>query len=144
MKVLIYNELNPKTIPGFAKLKKYLEEDDDFKSAEVKKVGDNLSRARLNQHDRLIFSVYHHQQESYVLLLEFVKNHAYQDSQFLRQASACMMPKPAYSLPAKIPAWAILKAKLKRLVLVGRCGRSKYTSNGQVFGFFGRVRCTLR
>lgn len=39
MKVLIYNELNPKTISGFAKLKKYLEEeDDDFKSAEVKKV----------------------------------------------------------------------------------------------------------
>ncbi|MBT9098947.1 PhoH family protein [Methylovulum psychrotolerans] len=86
MKVLIYNELNPKTIPGFAKLKKYLE-DDDFKSAEVKKVGDNLYRARLNQRDRLIFSVYHHQQESYVLLLEFVKNHAYQDSRFLRQAS---------------------------------------------------------
>ena len=36
MKVLIYNELNPKIIPGFAKLQKYLEED-DFKSADVKK-----------------------------------------------------------------------------------------------------------
>jgi hypothetical protein len=35
MKVLVYNELNPKTIPGFAKLQSYLE-DDDFKSADVK------------------------------------------------------------------------------------------------------------
>jgi hypothetical protein len=36
MKVLTDNELNSKTIPGFAKLKKYLE-DDDFKSTDVKK-----------------------------------------------------------------------------------------------------------
>jgi len=56
MKILIYNELDPKTIPGFAKLQKYLEAD-DFKSAEVKKVADNLYRARLNQRDRLLFSV---------------------------------------------------------------------------------------
>jgi hypothetical protein len=87
MKVLVYNELNPKTIPGFAKLKQYLE-DDDFKSAEVKKVGDNLYRARLNQRDRLLFSIYHHQEQSYALLLEFIKNHAYQDSRFLRQVGS--------------------------------------------------------
>ncbi|WP_031437732.1 ankyrin repeat domain-containing protein [Methylobacter tundripaludum] len=87
MKVLLYNELNPKTIPGFAKLKKYLQ-DDDFKSAEVKKVGDNLYRARLNQRDRLLFSIYQHQQQNYVLILEFIKNHAYQDSRFLRQVSS--------------------------------------------------------
>ena len=84
MKVLVYNELNPKTIPGFAKLKSYLEAD-DFKSAEVKKVGDNLYRARLNQRDRLLFSIYRHQEQHYALLLEFIKNHAYQDSRFLRQ-----------------------------------------------------------
>lgn len=86
MKVLTYNELNPKTIPGFAKLKKYLE-DDDFKSADVKKVGDNLYRARLNQRDRLLFSIYRHQEQNYALMLEFIKNHAYQDSRFLRQVS---------------------------------------------------------
>jgi len=87
MKVLLYNELNPKTIPGFAKLQKYLQ-DDDFKSAEVKKVGDNLYRARLNQRDRLLFSIYQHQQQNYALILEFIKNHAYQDSRFLRQVSS--------------------------------------------------------
>ena len=76
MKVLIYNELNPKSIPGFTKLQKYLE-DDDFKSADVKKVGDNLYRARLNQRDRLLFSIYRHQGQSYALMLEFIKNHVY-------------------------------------------------------------------
>lgn len=69
MKILLYNELNPKTIPGFAKLQKYLQ-DDDFKSADVKKVGDNLYRARLNQRDRLLFSIYQHQQQSYALILK--------------------------------------------------------------------------
>ena len=87
MKVLIYNELNPKMIPGFDKLKSYLEKD-DFKSAEIKKVGDNLYRARLNQRDRLLFSIYRHQDQSYILLLEFIKNHAYQDSRFLRQVGS--------------------------------------------------------
>lgn len=86
MKILLYNELNPKTIPGFAKLQKYLL-DDDFKSAEVKKVGDNLYRAKLNQRDRLLFSIYCYDQQNYALILEFIKNHAYQDSRFLRQVS---------------------------------------------------------
>ena len=86
MKVLIYNELNPKIIPGFAKLQKYLEED-DFKSADVKKVGDNLYRARLNIKDRMLISFYVHQGQTYALMLEFIKNHAYQDSRFLRQVS---------------------------------------------------------
>jgi hypothetical protein len=54
MKIQLYNELGPGVIPGFDKLRKYLEED-NFKSAEVKKVGDNLYRAKLNQRDRLFF-----------------------------------------------------------------------------------------
>ncbi|OAI16443.1 hypothetical protein A1359_07265 [Methylomonas lenta] len=86
MKVLIYNELDPKTIPGFAKLQTFLE-NDDFKSAEVKKVGDNLYRARLNQRDRLLFAHYRYQEQSYALILEFIKNHAYHESRFLRQVS---------------------------------------------------------
>ncbi|WP_374088616.1 UvrD-helicase domain-containing protein [Methylomicrobium lacus] len=87
MRILLYNELNPKQIPGFAKLVKYLEAD-DFKSADVKKVGDNLYRARLNQSDRLLFAVYRHQRQAYALILEFIKNHAYQDSRFLRRAAS--------------------------------------------------------
>ena len=83
MKVLTYNELNVETIPGYAKLKSYLE-DDNFKSAEVKKVGDNLYRAKLNQRDRILFSIHRSREQSYALILEFIKNHAYQKSRFLR------------------------------------------------------------
>lgn len=86
MQILIYNELNPKQIPGFAKMVKYLEAD-DFKSADVKKIGDNLYRARLNQSDRLLFSVYRHQGNAYALILEYIKQHAYEDSRFLRRAA---------------------------------------------------------
>lgn len=82
MQVLLYNELNPKTIPGFTKIKKFLETD-DFKSAEVKKVGNNLFRARLNRSDRLLFSIYRHQGQVYALILEYIKSHAYADSRFL-------------------------------------------------------------
>lgn len=60
MHVLLYNQLKSGNIPGFAKLKKYLEAD-DFYSAEVKKIGDNLYRARLNAADRLLFAIYRYQ-----------------------------------------------------------------------------------
>lgn len=85
MKVLVYNALDLKAIPGFTKLSNYLE-NNNFKSADVKKVGDNLYRAKLNKRDRLLFSIYRHQEEHYALILEFIKNHAYHDSRFLRQA----------------------------------------------------------
>lgn len=85
MKILIYNELNHSAIPGYDKLKQYLE-NDDFKSADVKKVDDNLYRARLNYRDRLLFSIYHYHGQRYALILEFIKNHAYEKSRFLRQA----------------------------------------------------------
>lgn len=113
MQILIYNELGTKAIPGFAKLKKYLETD-DFISAEVKKVGDNLYRAKLNQRDRLLFSIYQHRGQCYALILEFIKNHAYESSRFLRYAGVIdedkipslvpdntLAPKLAYLNPAR-------------------------------------------
>jgi hypothetical protein len=96
MQILLYNDLNTRQIPGFAKMLKYLEAD-DFKSAEVKKVGDNLYRARLNQSDRLLFSVYRHQGQAYALILEYINNHAYQDSRFLRRATAARYARSARS-----------------------------------------------
>ncbi|TXL23049.1 hypothetical protein BMR03_04555 [Methylococcaceae bacterium HT2] len=84
MQVLLYNELNPKVIPGLAKLIKFLE-NDDFHSADVKKVGDNLYRAKLNRNDRIILSIYQHLGKPYALILEYIKNHAYEKSRFLNQ-----------------------------------------------------------
>ena len=57
MQVLLYNQLQPQSIPHFQKLKRLLEAG-DFRSADVKKVGDNLYRARLDIHNRVLFSLY--------------------------------------------------------------------------------------
>jgi hypothetical protein len=86
MNILLYNELNPSKIPNFKKFTAYIEAN-DFKSADVKKIGDNLYRARLNITDRLLFSIYKHNDKVYALILEFIKNHDYANSRFLRQVS---------------------------------------------------------
>lgn len=83
MKTLLYHHLDSKKIPNFNKIRAFLEAD-DFYSAEVKKIGDNLYRARLNATDRLLFSIYEHQNESYALILEHIAQHNYQKSRFLR------------------------------------------------------------
>lgn len=83
MDILIYNELNTAQIPNFDKLYQYLAQD-DFKSAEVKKIQPNLYRAKLNRSDRILFSIYEYQQKKYILLLEYLKKHDYQGSRFLR------------------------------------------------------------
>lgn len=82
MDVLIYNELDTQKISGFAKLVDYLKQD-DFKSAEVKKIQPNLYRAKLNRSDRILFSIYQYQDKNYILILEYLKKHDYQGSRFL-------------------------------------------------------------
>ena len=84
MKILLYNDLDNSKIEGFKKLCHYLEQD-DFRSAEVKKVGDNLYRARLNRSDRLLFSIYRYEGCVYALLLEYINSHRYEKSRFLRR-----------------------------------------------------------
>jgi len=99
MRVLIYNEINPTRIPGFKKMKSYLEAD-DFRSAEVKKVGDNLYRARLDRSNRLLFEIRRYQGEAYALVLECIEQHAYEKSRFLNRGATVD--------ESKIPALASL------------------------------------
>ena len=82
MDVLIYNELDTQKITGLDKLIAHLKAD-DFKSADVKKIQNNLYRAKLNRSDRILFSIYQYQQKNYILLLEYLKKHDYQGSSFL-------------------------------------------------------------
>ncbi|MDQ6975611.1 MAG: PhoH family protein [Mariprofundaceae bacterium] len=67
---------------------KALLEADDFKSADVKKVGPNLYRSRLDIHHRLLFSIYQHDGQRYALILEFIANHAYEKSRFLEHGAS--------------------------------------------------------
>ncbi len=82
MRVLLYNELNPSKVPNFEKVEAFLEAN-DFRSAEVKKVGDNLYRAKLSRSDRLLFAIHSYKDEAYALILEHIAGHAYEKSRFL-------------------------------------------------------------
>jgi hypothetical protein len=84
MQVLLYNQLHPQSIPNFQKMKRFLEAG-DFRSADVKKVGYNLYRARLDISNRLLFSLYRSHGHTYILVLECIAHHAYNTSRFLRR-----------------------------------------------------------
>ena len=84
MRILLYNEIRPEEIPGLEKLTYYLKHD-DFRSADVKKLDNTLYCARLNRADRLLFSLYKSGKHTYALILEHIKNHAYEKSRFLKR-----------------------------------------------------------
>ena len=86
MRILTYRGLDTASIPGLDKLIDRLSAD-DFRSAEVKKIGDNLFRARLDRSNRLLFSLYRHEGECFALLLEYIPRHAYDKSRFLARGA---------------------------------------------------------
>jgi hypothetical protein len=83
MKVLLYNELDATEIPNFKKVKTFLESD-DLRSAEVKKIGDDLYRAKLDRSNRLLFTIRRYRNQAHALILEYIPHHAYAKSRFLR------------------------------------------------------------
>jgi hypothetical protein len=104
MQVILYDQLNPKKIPSFGKMKGFLEAD-DFRSADVKKVGDNLYRARLDRRNRLLFAIHRYQDQPYVLALECIEQHAYEKSRFLRRGVTIDEDKiPTLNNPAQVEA----------------------------------------
>jgi hypothetical protein len=88
MEILEYNELD--TSPAKARYAKVVEmlRRDDFRSAEVKKLPESdFYRAKLDDTNRLLFQIRHHDGKRYALLLEVIAHHAYDKSRFLRGAS---------------------------------------------------------
>ncbi len=100
MRTLIYNELAIERIPNLSKVRRLLE-DGNFRQADVKKVGANLFRVRLNKSDRLLFSLYRYGEETVCLLLEHIRNHAYERSRFLAGATIDEEQIPALDSPEK-------------------------------------------
>ena len=84
MNILLYSDLNTAKIPGFKKTCTALQAG-NFTQADVRKYDDNLYCARLNQKDRLLFSLHSFNDEPYCLILEHIANHAYEKSRFLRR-----------------------------------------------------------
>jgi len=86
-KLLFHNEIDFKGLEkNFLKTIRQLQ-DADFKSADVRKMGaTNFYRARLNLKDRLLFKPVKHNGTTFLLLLEWIKDHNYARSRFLRGA----------------------------------------------------------
>ncbi len=123
MKILTYRGLDTTAIPGYAKLAAYLEAD-DFRSAEVKKLGANLYRARLDRSNRLLFSIYRYRDERFALLLEYIPQHAYEKSRFLARGAtvdeAQIPAVDAATAAAQAPALPYLNPRLPRFHLLDK------------------------
>lgn len=84
MKICLYHTVNPEGIPGYKKFAQAIAAD-NFVQADVRKIDTNLYRARLNIRDRLLFSFYRYRGETVCLVLEYLRNHAYHTSRFIRK-----------------------------------------------------------
>src|SRR5215468_767759 len=120
MKVILYHQLHSQHIPHFEKTKALLEAG-NFRAADVKKLGPNLYRARLDSSNRLLFSIYRYQEEAYILVLEYIAHHAYDKSRFLRRGATIdeskistvesperVAPEPLVYLNPRLPTFHVL------------------------------------
>jgi hypothetical protein len=122
MKILAYRGLDTKSIPGYEKLAAHLAAD-DFRSAEVKKVGENLYRARLDRNNRLLFALYRHQGERCALVLEYIPQHAYEKSRFLARGAHIdedRIPAVEAGAADQAPELPYLNPKLPRFHLLDK------------------------
>ena len=76
MQVLLYRGLDLRRIPNFATMKAHLQ-DGEFRAAGARKAGQNPFCPRLNRFDRLLFCFARHGGDTYVLMLKYIANHAY-------------------------------------------------------------------
>jgi len=99
--VLEYREFTaPRNTAQYRKVVGFLEQN-DFKSADVKKLAPtSYYRAKLNDRDRLLFKIVLCEGQRYALVLEFIENHAYDKSRFLRGAKIDDTKIPAFNLAA--------------------------------------------
>jgi hypothetical protein len=122
MRILVYRGLDTAAIPGYEKLAAHLAAG-DFRSAEVKKVGDNLYRARLDRSNRLLFSLYRHAGEPCVLVLEYIHHHAYDKSRFLSRGAAvdeARIPAVAAGEVEQAPELSFVNPRLPRFHLLDK------------------------
>jgi len=88
MKILEYSDLDISGVEAQYRKVVGMIGHDDFYSAEVKKLAPGeYYRAKLDPSNRLLFTLRRHNGERYALMLEVIRNHAYEHSRFLRGAS---------------------------------------------------------
>ena len=87
MEILQYNNLDYSRLKGQYKKIISMLKNDDFYSAEVKKIANTpYYRAKLDYANRLLFKIVKYNKKKYALILEIIYNHNYAASKFLRGA----------------------------------------------------------
>lgn len=125
--ILYHNDLGIKEIESaYGKTLDQLREG-NFRAADVRKMVNNgFYRARLNIKDRLLFTFVSYRDEKYILLLEFIKDHNYDQSRFLRGASFVdeneLLPfdPPAVPDQTEAPALCYLNPDIKKIHLLNK------------------------
>lgn len=99
MQVIEYRDFKaPRNSAQYRKIVNAIESD-DFKLADVKKlVPTAFYRAKLNERDRVLFKIFLCQGQRYALMLEFIENHEYDKSRFLRGAKIDEAKIPEFTL----------------------------------------------
>lgn len=84
MKILVYDKLNVGRLGAQIEKVYRCLADGDFQTADVKKMSNGYYRAKLDDTNRLLFKIARYGQETYILILEVIHNHAYEKSKFIR------------------------------------------------------------
>jgi hypothetical protein len=88
MEILRYSDLDSRGLEEHVERATALLREGDFRGADARKmVGSPFYRARLNDKDRLLFRFVAHGGKSHLVLLEVIRNHAYEKSRFLNGAA---------------------------------------------------------
>jgi hypothetical protein len=105
MNILRYNELDAAGLEGAYERTVERLRAGDFRGADVRKLAPGpYYRAKLSDADRLLFRFARYDGATYLLLLEVIRNHAYEKSRFLKGAAvdeAWLEPVPD---PSAVPA----------------------------------------
>ncbi|MFO7639751.1 MAG: hypothetical protein R6X17_00330, partial [Candidatus Competibacteraceae bacterium] len=81
MNILEYNDLDLSGLrKPYQKVRQFLEQG-DFRAADARKLTESdYYRAKLDDANRLLFKIARHQGEPYLLILEVIRQHAYEKS----------------------------------------------------------------
>ncbi len=84
MEILRYSDLDVRGLEAHIERTAAFLREGDFRAADARKMtGSPFYRARLNDKDRLLFRFVMHGGQSHLVLLEVIRNHAYEKSRFL-------------------------------------------------------------
>jgi hypothetical protein len=109
MEILRYGDLDTRGVESHVERAAALLREGDFRGADAcKMAGSPFYRARLNDKDRLLFRFVAHGGKSHLVLLEVIRNHAYQKSRFLRGAPVDENKLVPLADAAQVPATDLL------------------------------------